>query len=46
MTTAQWLALELVVGVVIGFGARSEALRLGGFLMAGIALLYLLGGPS
>jgi hypothetical protein len=45
MTTAQWLALEIAVGVAIGFTARTDGWRFAGFLMAGIALMYLLGGP-
>ncbi|WP_411092267.1 hypothetical protein [Streptomyces sp. 049-1] len=43
MTTPQWLALEIIAGLTVFLLARTEAVRLGGFLMAVIALLYLAG---
>jgi hypothetical protein len=47
MTTTQWLALEVLVGLVMFLRCRDAALRVAGAGMALVALLYLLGGmPS
>lgn len=47
MTTDQWLALELLIGLAMTAWCRSDAWRIGGLVMAGMAALYLLGwaGP-
>ncbi|SOE31742.1 hypothetical protein [Streptomyces sp. OK228] len=44
MTTPQWLALEAFAGLVMFFRCRNDLWRLGGLLMTGVALLYLLSG--